>query len=229
LSLRFAGGLLLTALLLTLPAAAVAAGPLLATGDSMIQYVDTALDRKLSTRVISDAQIGTGISKPLQLDWVQHAGAQVGRWRPGVTVLFLGANDGFDMRTPTGEVAPCCGRAWRIAYGRRAATMMRTYARAGEAQVFWLTLPQAREGFFRRVYPAVNAALRRAARDQPRGRVTLIRLNKVFTPGGRYRDTMLWRGKRVTVRQRDGIHLSPAGADIAASLVLARLRGAGVR
>jgi hypothetical protein len=107
--------------------------------------------------------------------------------------------------------------------------MMRTYARAGEAQVFWLTLPQAREGFFRRVYPAVNAALRRAAREQPRGRVTLIRLNKVFTPGGRYRETMVWRGKRVTVRQRDGIHLSPAGADIAASLVLERLRDAGVR
>ncbi len=226
--LRAAGGLLLAALLLPLPAPAVAAGPLLATGDSMIQYVDTALDRKLSTRVVSDAQIGTGISKPLQLDWRQHAGAQVRRWSPGATVVFLGANDGFDMRTAEGERAPCCSRAWRIEYARRAAAMMRTYARGDAAQVFWLTLPQAREGFFRRVYPAVNAALRRAARTQP-GRVTLIRLNKVFTPRGRYRDTMTWRGKRVTVRQRDGIHLSPAGADIAASLMLEQLHGAGVR
>ncbi len=225
---HFTGGLLIAALLLALPSSAVAAGPLLATGDSMIQYLDTALDRKLSTRVISDAQIGTGISKPLQLDWPRHAGEQARRWSPGATVVFLGANDGFDMRTPKGERAPCCGRAWRIEYARRAAAMMRTYARGDAAQVFWLTLPQAREGFFRRVYPAVNAALRRAARTQP-GRVTLIRLNKVFTPRGRYRDTMTWRGKRITVRQRDGIHLTPTGADIAASLVLKRLRSAGLR
>lgn len=210
------------------PASALAAGPLLATGDSMIQYVDTALDSKLDTRVVTDPQIGTGISKPLQLDWPRYADEQVRRWSPRATVIFVGANDGFDMTTPAGTRARCCGRAWRIEYARRAAAMMRTYARGGSAPVFWLTLPQARAGFFRQVYPAVNAGLRRAARTQ-HGRVTLIRLNKLFTPRGRYRETMMWRGKHVTVRQRDGIHLSPAGADIAASLVLKRLRASGLR
>jgi hypothetical protein len=188
----------------------------LATGDSMIQYVDTALDRRLRRHVISDARIATGISKPLALDWPRHAAEQVRRFRPRATVVFLGANDGFDMRTPAGQRVRCCGRPWRIEYARRAAAMMAAYAQGGQAAVIWLLLPQAREGFFRRVYPAVNAALRRAARTQP---VRLIHLNQVFTPGGRFRETMRWKGRTVVVRQRDGIHLSPAGADIAASLV----------
>ena len=37
--------------------------------------------------------------------------------RPDVTVVFLGANDGF----PFGAGAPCCGAPWVAEYARRAA------------------------------------------------------------------------------------------------------------
>ena len=47
-------------------------------------------------------------------------------------------------------------------------------------------------------------------------RVRLIRLNSVFTPGGRFRQFIDWHGKRVNARQKDGVHLSVAGASIAA-------------
>jgi hypothetical protein len=194
----------------------------------MIQYVDTALDRRLDRRVVSDARIGTGISKPLQLDWPPYAVDQVARYKPAATVMFVGANDGFDMTTPDGTRVRCCGRAWRIEFARRASAMMSTYARDGAAKVYWLTLPQAREGFFREVYPAVNAALRRASREHPDD-VRLIRLNDVFTPRGQYRETMRWKDRTVVVRQHDGIHLSPAGADIAASLVQVAMRADGLR
>jgi hypothetical protein len=201
-------------------------GPVLATGDSMIQYVDVALDRRLQRRVISDARIGTGISKPLQLDWQRYAVEQVERRKPAATVMFVGANDGFDMTTPSGARVRCCGKPWRVEYARRASAMMATYARDGAAKIYWLTLPQARDGFFRRVYPAVNAALRRASREH-RGDVRLIALNDVFTPHGRYRETMRWKGRTVVVRQDDGIHLSPIGADIGASLVEDEMRADG--
>ena len=39
----------------------------------------------------------------------------------------------------------------------------------------------------------------------------LIELDDVFTPGGRYRDSMRIDGKRVRVRQRDGVHLNATG------------------
>jgi hypothetical protein len=46
----------------------------------------------------------------------------------------------------------------------------------------------------------------------------------VFTPGGRYRDSMTIGGRTVRVRQRDGIHLNTAGASLAATIVIRDLR-----
>jgi lysophospholipase L1-like esterase len=193
-----------------------------ATGDSMIQIVDGFLKRRLGRRrgvgVRSDSHISTGISKPGLLDWRAHARNQARRVRADVTVVFLGANDGFPMPTPSGATADCCGSAWVREYARRARQMMRSYARGGRGLVYWLLLPAARGGPYRPIYPQVNKALRLAASQEP-GNVRLIHLEKVFTPGGRYRASMRVHGRRVRVRQGDGIHLNTAGASLAASIV----------
>ena len=192
----------------------------LATGDSMIQIVDSLLQQRIGsrTRVRSDAHISTGISKPSLLDWPAHAMRRARGMRPDVTVMFLGANDGFPMAG-----ADCCGRAWRAEYARRARGMMRTYARGGRGRVYWLLLPAPRGGNFRKVYFAVNAALRRAARGLEDD-VRLVDLVEVFTPGWRYRDSMRIGGRTVRVRQDDGVHLNTTGASLAATLVIRALR-----
>ncbi|HEY0343821.1 MAG TPA: hypothetical protein VGC59_04200 [Solirubrobacteraceae bacterium] len=209
------------------PAFARGAGlRLLATGDSMIQIVDDDLKSRLDGRaaaVRSDARIGTGISKLAQLNWIRTARGQARGFKPDVTVMFLGANDGFPMRTPAGRRVECCGGGWVREYSRRAASMMGFYVRGGRSLVYWLTLPTPRRGDFARVYSAVNVAISRAAaRVGDRARV--IDLVPVFTPGGRFRDTITFRGRTVSARQEDGVHLSPAGASIAATLVIDRLR-----
>jgi lysophospholipase L1-like esterase len=192
---------------------------ILATGDSMIQIIDSYLKARVGrgARVRSDAHISTGLSKPSLLDWQAQARRQAAR-RPDVVVMFIGANDGFPMAG-----ADCCGRAWVAEYARRARRMMRVYARGGRARVLWLLLPVPRGGFFREIFPAVNAALRRAARGLEDD-VRLIDLAEVFTPGGRYRDSMEVGGKIVRVRQADGVHLNTTGASIAANIVLRTLR-----
>jgi uncharacterized protein len=193
----------------------------LATGDSMIQIIDSYLQQRIGSgpaRVRSDAHISTGISKPSMLDWPAHAMRRARGMRPDVTVMFLGANDGFPMAG-----AACCGRAWRVEYARRARAMMRTYARGGRARVYWLLLPAPRGGNFRKVYFAVNAALRRAARGLEDD-VRLIDLVEVFTPGWRYRDSMQVGGRTVRVRQDDGVHLNTTGASLAATLVIRAMR-----
>jgi lysophospholipase L1-like esterase len=192
----------------------------LATGDSMIQIIDSYLEQRIDsgrTRVRSDARISTGLSKPSLLDWQAHARRQAAS-RPDAVVMFIGANDGFPMAG-----AACCGPAWVAEYARRARRMIRTYARGGRARVYWLLLPAPRGGFFREIFPAVNAALRRAARGLGDD-VRLIDLARVFTPGGRYRDSMEIGGKVVRVRQGDGVHLNTTGASLAASLVIRALR-----
>ena len=198
----------------------------LATGDSMVQVLDgllaQRLERKRGVHVLSDAHISTGISKPSLLDWPRHSAWQAHRYRPRATVMFLGANDGFPMPTPSGARVDCCGRAWQAEYARRVRAMMATYARRGRGRVYWLLLPQARSGFFRRIYPAVNAAIERAARAL-RHDVRIVHLNRLFTPHGRYRDKMSWHGRVVDVRQSDGVHLSRDGAAIAAAVVARRM------
>jgi lysophospholipase L1-like esterase len=193
----------------------------LATGDSMIQIIDSYLKQRIGSRrvhVRSDARIATGISKPSLLDWQAHARRQAAEVRPDATVMFIGANDGFPMAG-----ADCCGGPWIAEYARRAGRMMRSYARGGRGRVYWLLLPAPRGGLFRETFPAVNAALRRAARGRADD-VRLIDLARVFTPGGRYRATMRIRGKLVRVRQGDGVHLNTTGASLAASIVIRALR-----
>jgi hypothetical protein len=198
---------------------------ILATGDSMIQVVDSFLTQRLESRrvkVRSDARISTGITKPSLLNWPAKARSQASGLRPDVTIVFLGANDGF----PIGGAA-CCGSAWVRAYAARARGMMRSYQRRGSGTVYWLLLPVPSKRQFQPVFRGVNAALRRAARDMEGG-VHIVDLPRVFTPGGRFRAQMRWEGQVRTVRQPDGVHLSTAGASIAASVIIRQLRRDGV-
>lgn len=192
----------------------------LATGDSMVQRLDTSLARRLrplGVRVRSDAHPATGISKPSPVDWVATAHRQAGS-RPDVVVMFIGAGDTF----PLGG-ASCCGKPWVAEYARRARSMMGAYARGGRGRVYWLLLPTPREGFVRRSFPAINRALRRAAATARRD-VRIVDLVDVFSPGGRYRKWIRRGDREVGVRQADGIHLSDEGAAIAAGVVLRVLR-----
>jgi lysophospholipase L1-like esterase len=199
---------------------------LLATGDSMIQIIDgdlkQRLDRRRGTTVRSDAHIGTGITKPRLLDWPRRARGQSSRFKPDVTVMFLGANDGFPLASAGGASARCCDEAWVSAYAGRVEAMMRSYLRGGRSYVYWLTLPAPRPASFAPVYSSVNAAIERAA-ARVGGGVRVVDLASVFTPGGRFRQTIAFRGRTIDARQPDGIHLSPAGASVAATLVVDRL------
>jgi lysophospholipase L1-like esterase len=188
---------------------------LLATGDSMIQVVDGFLKERLRPRgvaVQSDARISTGISKPFMLDWVALARRQALKRRPDITVVFLGANDGFSIGG-----AQCCSKTWVRGYARRVRRMMRSYERGGLSRVYWLTLPAPRGSNFARVFRGVNAALRLAA-PALGGHGRLIDTGRVFTPGGRFRSQH---------RQPDGVHLDISGARIAAGLIERVLRRDG--
>jgi lysophospholipase L1-like esterase len=197
---------------------------LLATGDSMIQIIDSYLAARLHgrARVRSDAHIGTGISKPFQLDWDAHARSTARRLRPDATVVALGANDGFAF----GHTA-CCGKRWTAAYARRVRAMMRAYTRHGAARVYWITLPAPRKANFARVYRSVDHAIHRAARGLS-DRVRLIDTVPVFTPGFRYRSTLCRHGACHVVRQGDGVHFNIRGASIVERMVQRAMRADGL-
>ncbi len=201
------------------PADAAGLPRLLVTGDSLIQGVDAFLGDRLQTAfdVTSDTRPGTGLVKSGGLSWPALARSQAARLKPAVTVLSLGVNDGV----PIGGVE-CCSAAWSAAYGRRVRTVMGSYARGSKGRVLWLTLPIPRDPRFAKSVRAVNLGIREAARGQDR--VTLVEIDKLLTPGDRYRDAMPIGGRSVRVRSADGVHLSVAGARYVAGVVVATLR-----
>jgi hypothetical protein len=195
---------------------------LLATGDSMIQVVDSVLrDRLPNSRVISEAHISTGISHAFGLNWERHAAAQARNDHPDVTVVWIGPNEGFPIAG-----VHCCGPAWVKRYAGRVRAMMRSYRRGGRASVYWLTLPIPRSPELARVLRAVNRAILRAARGAGSG-VHVIDMRRVFTPHDRFQERACYRGRCFAARQPDGVHLSTAGARVAADIIVRRLRADG--
>jgi hypothetical protein len=209
---HLAAGLILAALLAPAPPPA-RAERILVTGDSMMYVLQRPLAarlRALGHEVTTDGRFGTGITKPHILDWQQHAIAQVSQFHPETTFMFIGANDLFPILG-----ARCCGPRWVALYARRARRLIRIYGRT-----IWLTLPAPRDPGLAVGFRAVNRAIRLATAAEG---ARLVDLVPVFTPGWRYRRTMTWRGRRVVVRQLDGVHLGHDGLDIAADLSVAAL------
>jgi lysophospholipase L1-like esterase len=199
---------------------------LLVTGDSMSQPLDLDLARTLAPRnvkVLRDPHIGTGISTTVLVDWGKLSVHQVRQDHPDAVVVFIGANDGYSMRGPTGKQVACCSAQWAAIYASRIREMMNTYRQAGAGRVYWLTLPTPREAARAAIARVVNAAISVAA-EPWRTQVRVIDTVPVFTPGGHYRDAMSVGGKPTIVRQSDGIHLNDAGSQLAAQIVLAAFR-----
>jgi lysophospholipase L1-like esterase len=195
---------------------------LLVTGDSMTMPPDAELARRLASREVDttrDPHIGTGISKSDLLDWGALSRRQARQDRADAVVVFIGANEGFPLPSARGgKPVECCGPAWAAAYATRVRTMMNTYRRNGASRVYWLQLPLPRDGDRREIARTVNAAIAVAA-EPYRSQVRVLDLASVFTPGGRYRVSMPIDGRDTIVRKPDGVHLSDAGAQLAADLV----------
>jgi hypothetical protein len=189
----------------------------LAAGDSEIQVLDGFLRDRLKrfgASVISDDHIGTSIGNPEIFDWPRHARATARTVRPDVTVMFLGANDGFPLRSPRGTQVVCCGPAWSHELARRTRDMMRSYSRDGLGRVYWMLLPPPRKAVFAKVFEAVNRAYEEAARSLP-DTVRIVDLRQTFPDPN-------------TGRQADGVHLSTDSARVAAAVIERAMRLDGV-
>lgn len=199
---------------------------LLVTGDSLVQPLDLELARQLaggSVRVVRDPHIGTGISKTDLVDWGRLSVAQVHKDEPDAVVVFLGANEGFSMRDPSGREVDCCGADWAAVYATRVRRVMDAYRRRGAGRVYWLLLPAQRDGDRQRVARTVDAAILAAAAAY-RAQVRVLDLRPLLTPGDRYSDAATVDGREQIVREPDGIHLNAVGSRLVAGRVVAALR-----
>jgi lysophospholipase L1-like esterase len=198
---------------------------LLLDGDSEMQILDTFIGQDLASHGVgttSDARISTGLTNSSFFNWQAQARRQARAVRPDVSVVFLGANDGFGTVGPGGVHENCCGPAWSSGYANLVAEMMKTLLRGSAGRVYWVLLPTPRPGNFQSLFDGVNRGIKDAAARFP-GRAGLIDLNAFYTPGNRYRDFMTYQGHGFTIHEADGIHLSTSSDHVTASLLVARL------
>lgn len=198
------------------------------TGDSMVLGVHETIARDLGRgrSVTGDPHSSTGISKPDLFDWPAHAR----RSEPAdATVVFLGAADGgYPLVLSGGATVPCCGPAWVAEYARRIAGMMTSYLRGGRGLVYWTLLPAPRSPARAEVFRAIDAAARAAAGTFGDGVRLVGTVADVLAPQGRYTETIVFKGRRRVVRERDGIHLATAGIHIASAIIVRALRRDGL-
>ena len=188
----------------------------LLTGDSMMYVMQFRLFDRLTEAggvPIADSKFSTGITKPWILDWHRYATAQTARFQPDVTLMAIGANDHFSI-----EGIQCCSGAWRAAYTRSIRDLARSFG-----PTYWILLPLPRSKKLATAFRAVNRSILAARPD-----VAVINLTRVFAPTGVARKFMTYRGKRIRVHQRDGVHLSKPSIAIANGVLVRRLQRDGV-
>jgi lysophospholipase L1-like esterase len=198
---------------------------LLATGDSEMLVLDSYLATDLASHgvdVTSDARSGTALTVTYAFNWETHARHEASAVRPDVTVMFIGANDSYEVSGPHGRPIYCCGSAWSAGYAKLVAKMMRSYLRGNAGRVYWFLLPTPRPRDFQYLFDGVNSGIRQAAKQFP-GRVALIDANAFFTPHNHYRNQMTDHGYGFTIHEPDGIHLTTISDIFAADLVVKQL------
>ncbi len=197
---------------------------ILATGDSEIQVLDDQLSAALTgqAHVIKEAHISTGLTKLGLFNWLARAKSQGQTIHPDVTIMSIGANDGFNLPGVQGGTVMCCGQGWIDAYAVRVRSMMTSYLRRGAGRVYWFLLPTPRKQTFVPYYQAIDAGILEAAASFPSG-VHVVDIRPIFSPGGRYRQYV----GSVNAREKDGIHLSAAGDKIALRYLLGLMRADG--
>ena len=92
----------------------------LTTGDSTIQGVDGFLADQLdgAARVVARVRARHArIFKPGRPSWLETApGPSRRRSAPAATVVSLGINDGYPIRTADGQRLRCCSQRWLDLY-----------------------------------------------------------------------------------------------------------------
>lgn len=194
---------------------------LLVTGDSLSTPLDIELGQRLApdgVDVVRDPHLATGISRDDLVDWAQLSATQVAEDEPDAVVIFIGANEGLPMPGRGGDDVSCCGPAWAAVWANRARQLMENYAQGGEAKVYWLTVPTARDPDRAPITDAVNAAVYAAAAPW-RSEVRVLDMGAIFTPEDRFRNAIDVGGRETIVREPDGVHLNDEGSSIAADAV----------
>jgi hypothetical protein len=184
-------------------------------GDSLMGNIAESFAARVSGdplfKVTTNFRIGTGLARPDVYNWPGAISQEMSSVNPDVVVLFFGANDDQDLRAD-GHQYSLQSDPWQAEYARRVNQVMDLTAN-GARQVLWLGIPAVRRPRLNKTKDLINNIIHTAAPQH--ADVSYVDTGPFVDDAGGGFTTYLSdpSGKAVAVREADGIHLTPAGAN----------------
>uniref|UniRef100_I2Q4U4 Uncharacterized protein n=1 Tax=Desulfovibrio sp. U5L TaxID=596152 RepID=I2Q4U4_9BACT len=166
-------------------------------------------------------KVSTGLISKKFFDWEKRLAELVATEKLAAVVVMMGGNDANN---------PIAGKAagtpeWDAAYRQKAESFLRIAA-AAKVKVLWVGLPAMRDPAYGKRVAAVNAAARSACAAV--GDCAYMEASDLFTDAsGRYVQAKDIGGKTVTLRGKDGVHMTMPGYDLLCRQVLDKLSAEG--
>jgi hypothetical protein len=194
----------------------------LVVGDSLgIDLGDALVPDLLATGVVTatlDGQVSTGLTRPDYYDWPTELATDLPVDSPQLVVIMIGANDGQDFIGPPD--IPYGSAAWDAMYATRVSSFMTEAASTG-AQVLWVGMPPMQNPVLSAKMANIDSIVQQQAAKHPR--VTYLSSWTILgTPQGQFTPYLTTPGgESVNVREPDGTHIAPGGAEILSQAVIA--------
>ncbi len=202
-------------------------GSLLVVGDSLSIGLASELEKTLADqpglRVSKLGKVSSGLARPEFFDWDQHMEQLARQHRPDAVVVMLGTNDNKHLRRPDGSQIIWGTPEWSRAYTERVKHLVEICRKySPQATVFWLGAPVMADAALSRDLRHINALLRRAMGTM-RDAHYVDTWKQFSAPGGGYVAAKPELEGGAPLRARDGIHMTPAGAQALAGVCLEAL------
>ena len=199
--------------------------PVLMIGDSMMRLLGPAIESELTHKegvtASSFSSIGSGLARVEAFDWPRKVSDLMVDKKPIVVVVTLGANDHQVLGTAGGARISVDTPEWNKEYSRRLGQIMDIAIKGGAKKVIWLALPDMKDASQQAYAQTINGLVRAEAATRPE--VTIFETAPILARhAGKYAAYVMGSdGQIITVRNADGIHVSPDGAKrLAEAIVL---------
>jgi hypothetical protein len=191
----------------------------LVLGDSLGIDLGSVLVQDLDqTKVVQatlDGKVDTGLARPDYFNWPAELSADLSRYTPEIVVVMIGANDDQDFPGPPD--VPFGTTAWDKTYRARVSSFM---AEAGShgARVIWVGMPPMQAPGLSSAIQRINGLVQQAA-ARNRNVDYVPSWTLIGTASGQFTPYLMEGGREVNVREPDGTHISPGGAQVLSGAV----------
>ena len=162
-------------------------------------------------KMVDSHKTSSGLANTEFWDWPKVSGELVTQYKPDIVFVTMGPNDPQDMVVNKHWVH--FGKDdWRDEYKARMHRFVDAAAKDG-AKVYWVMPPVMRDSTLEKKMVTVRAVQLEALKEMPK--VTVIDAGDAFVDSnGHYLQRAKVNGRLRDLRAPDGIHFTPAGADV---------------